>query len=158
MNRTSKTVAFLVSLALPITASAQSSRWKMVEETDRMTDEVSYLAMTQARDSSQFVIQCTKDFIAAYVKVQWIDVALGEDRTIKYRFDQGEIREAIWRNVQRGGGAVIFGDEAVEIAKHAITAKRIVVDNGRTTVEFSLDGAGQALNKLAEKCPNHSLK
>jgi hypothetical protein len=70
MNYVTRILALFLSLAVPVAANAQSSRWKMAEERDRMTDEVSYLAMTQARDSSQFVIQCTKDYVAAYVKLR----------------------------------------------------------------------------------------
>jgi hypothetical protein len=60
--------------------------------------------------------------------------------------------------VKRGGGAVIFGDEAVEIARRAVTAQRLVVDNGKATVEFSLDGAGKALKQVAEKCSNLTIE
>jgi hypothetical protein len=55
MKTSFKILTVLLSLAIPVAANAQSSRWKMAEERDRMTDEMSYLAMTQARDSSQFV-------------------------------------------------------------------------------------------------------
>lgn len=157
MNRPIKAMVLVASIALPLTVNAQSSRWKMFEETDRMTDEVTYIAMTKTRDSSQLVIQCTKDYVAAYVKAQWLDIDIREDRTVRYRFDRDEVREGVWRNVQRGGGAVTFGDEAIEIARRAVTANRIVVDNGTKTVEFSLAGAGQAIKQVAAKCPKLPL-
>jgi hypothetical protein len=158
MKTSFKVLTVFLSLAVPAAANAQSSRWKMAEERDRMTDEMSYLAMTRARDSSQFVIQCTTDYIAAFVKLQYLDMDIRDERNVRYRFDRDEPQESTWRNVKRGGGAVIFGDEAVEIARRAVTAQRLVVDNGKATVEFSLDGAGKALKQVAEKCSNLTIE
>lgn len=152
------TLAVLLSLAIPAAADAQSSRWKMLEERDRMTDEMSYLAMTQTREASQFVIHCTNDFMAAYVKLRWLDMDIREERNVRYRFDRDKPQESTWRNLRRGGGAVVFGDEAVEIARRAVTARHLVIDNGKATVEFSLDGAGKALKQVAAKCAKLSIK
>jgi len=80
MNKFTRILVLSMSLAVPVAANAQSSWWKMTEERDRMTDEMLYLAMTQARDSSQFVIQCTKDYIAAFVKLQYLDMDICDER------------------------------------------------------------------------------
>ncbi len=132
---------------------AQSSNWQWTQSVDQMTDEVRYMAFTQAQNRvAAFICEPGDGIRTVRVNNRLLDIELGDQRDVVWRVDQASAREATWYNVE-DGGAITTGPEAIEFAVAVRNAQeRLVIRSGGVTSRYSVTGSTAAIDAVFEAC------
>lgn len=123
-------------------------------EVDPITDATKAMAMVPSDDLSRtgggaIMYRCTDEELEVFVNAG--EYLGDDDRDVIYRFDDREPQEESW-SISTSGSAVFADDDrqfAVSSAQSEKVAFRVFDYDGTPhTLEFELEGTGQALQKL----------
>ena len=132
-------------------AHAQSSVWEYQQVVDQITNQVTHTAFTRGVDS-MLMIGCLDNKLEVLATLDVSETGSLTQRIITHSFDTQTPVTSFWFSLV-SGGSWVGGDEALEFARHALTAKTLVIKADNTTKTFSLKGSHAALKKVAQACP-----
>lgn len=129
--------------------------WVYRSTYDELDEKHSYFAVTRSED--MFIIRCnpTGDpYVISYFK-SGTYFGDNDETQVKYKIDDSDVREEKW--IGKKHGVINHGDAAKAFAqrpknggKLTFEARDYDYESHRAT--YSLDGAGEAISKINEKC------
>ncbi|MFP3953128.1 MAG: hypothetical protein ACLFVS_03260 [Candidatus Acetothermia bacterium] len=139
----------------------QVGNWTVIVEEDPLTDKLTVLLFMNSNQGKE-----ESSVRALYIRLQegttdlflvWKNEVLDKNK-ILYRFDKGEVKEAVW-NMATNKKGLFFPDERKDLesfVERLIKAEKFIVGAKpqgriRTTDVFELEGLGKALSPYLEE-------
>lgn len=135
-------------------ANAQSRHWEYVTVEDSFTDVERHLAGTQGSGRQAAFICAEGEEPNFLVRNNYLDIEIGDTRTVTWRVDHEPPVTEIWENLSGNqGGAGLFDERALTIARAIRDAsERIIIRSGGETKTYTVSGSTAAISQALEAC------
>lgn len=145
----------LLAILFPATAPAERGDWYVERNTDELRDTTTVTAATYPTEgprNTNLRVACHRDNLN-------VGIATAESvrgRTVRYRFDDGEIRTVEWEAARLEGLSLLLAPESKGMAERLAQHQKVVFEVKTTGLDkqwiFSLDGSAAAIAKVREAC------
>ncbi|WP_343717124.1 type VI secretion system-associated protein TagO [Inquilinus sp.] len=149
------------------TASETAGNWDASADVDPLTDAKQYYLQLKSSNqvptmfgqmqSAILFIRCKGSTTAAFV-IWPAYLGIGDDISVRYRIDEGEVERGNWSASTEGKAAGLWnGSKAIPFLKRLVGAKKLALamagyQSAEQTATFDLSGIDEAIKPLREGC------